>query len=106
MTRSVDVVIVGANAAAAMAATLDAIGRGLRVLVVIRLERLGLARRLRQAIRRAGRVAPRQLTVLTGVEVVCVDGVKAIEAVVVRHVRTGRLVAFNASAVVNTPGHA
>ncbi len=105
MTRSVDVVIVGGNAAAT-AATLDAIGRGLRVLVVIRLERLDLARRLRQTIRRAGRLAPRQLMVLTGAEVVCVDGVTAIEAVVVRHIRTGRLLAFNASAVLNTPGRA
>ncbi|MDP3720184.1 MAG: hypothetical protein Q8T13_20670 [Acidobacteriota bacterium] len=100
-----DIVIVGGNAAA-MAATLDAIRRGLRVLVVIRLERLGLARRLRQAIRRAGMVAPRQLTVLTGAEVVCVDGVHSIEAVVVRHVRTGRLMAFNASAVAGAPGRA
>jgi len=105
MTRSVDVVIVGGSAAV-MAATIDAIGRGLRVLVVIRPERLGLARRLRQAVRRAGMLAPRQLTVLTGAEVVCVDGGRSIEAVLVRHVRTGRLMAFNASAVACTPEHA
>lgn len=99
MTKSVDVVIVGGNAAA-MAATIDAIGRGLRVLVVIRAKRLGLAQRLRRAIRAAGIPAPRQLTIVTGAEVVCVDGVPHVEAVVVRHVRTGRLMAFNASALL------
>ncbi|MDP2319848.1 MAG: hypothetical protein Q8O42_10995 [Acidobacteriota bacterium] len=99
MTRSVDLVIVGGNAAA-RAASIDAIGRGRRVLVVMRLERPSLARRLRQAIRRAGVPAPHQLTVVTGAEVVCADGVQSIEAVVVRHVRTGRLMAFNASALL------
>lgn len=100
MTRSVDVVIVGNNAAA-RAATIDAISRGLRVLVVIRLERLTLARRLRQAIRHAGRLAPGQLTVLTGAEVVCVDGVKSIEAVVVRRTRTRRLLGINTPALLD-----
>jgi hypothetical protein len=98
MTKSVDVVIVGGNAAA-MAAASDAVGRGLRVLVVTRSMRRGLAGRLRRAIRAAGMLAPRQLTVVTGSEVVCVDGVPHVEAVVVRRVRTGRLVAFNASAI-------
>jgi hypothetical protein len=98
MTRTVDVVIVGGDAAAA-AATVDALSSGLRVLVVIRRKRSGFARRLREA---TGRVtsSPPHLTVLTGTEIACVDGVKSIEAVVVRQLRTGRLTGFNASALL------
>ena len=98
MTSTVDVVIVGGDAAA-VAATADALSSGLRVLVVIRPSRSGFARQLRQA---TGTVAslPPQVTVLTGAEVACVDGVKTIEAVVVRQLRTGRLFGFNASALL------
>ena len=39
----------------------------------------------------------RQLTVMTNAEVVCVDGIDSVEAVVIRHRRTGRLRAVNAS---------
>ena len=39
-----------------------------------------------------------QLRVIAGAEVVCVDGVDAVEAVVVHHAPTGRLSAVNASA--------
>lgn len=35
---------------------------------------------------------------LTDAEVVCVDGVAGVEVVVIRHARTGRLCAVNASA--------
>ena len=35
---------------------------------------------------------------MTNAEVVCVDGVDGVEAVVIRHSRTGRLSAVNASA--------
>ena len=38
---------------------------------------------------------------MTSAEVVCVDGVDAVEAVVVRHAPTGRLSAVNASAFVS-----
>jgi hypothetical protein len=96
MTRTVDVVIAGGDAAA-IAATIDALSRGLRVLVVIRARRSAFARHLRQAIGTA--LSPR-VTVLTGAEVACVDGVKTIEAVVVRHLGTGRLFGFNASALL------
>lgn len=98
MTRSVDVVVVGGDAAA-VAATIEAVSSGLRVLVVIRPRRSGFARRLRQAM---GTVtsSPPHVTVLTGAEVACVDGVKTIEAVVVRQLRTGRLTGVNASALL------
>ena len=42
-----------------------------------------------------------QLRVMTGAEVVCVDGVDGVEAVVVRHAPTGRLSAVNASAFLS-----
>jgi hypothetical protein len=38
---------------------------------------------------------------MTGAEVVCVDGVNTVKAVVLRHARTGRLSAVNASAFVS-----
>lgn len=98
MTRTVDVVIVGATAAA-LTATVDALGRGLRVLVVIRPRRSGFGRQLRHAIGTPGLLSP-PITVLTGAEVACVDGVKSVEAVVVRHLRTQRLFGFNASALI------
>jgi hypothetical protein len=106
MTQTVDVVIVGGDGAA-VAATVDALRRGLRVLVVIGARHSGVARRLRQAIETATVVvSPQQLIVLSGAEVACVDGVKSIEAVVVRHLRTRRLVGFNASAIREFGPHA
>jgi len=98
MTRTVDLVIVGGGPAA-IAATIDALSSGLRVLVVIRARRSGFARHLRQASGSALLMSP-QVTVLSGAEVACVDGVNTIEAVVVRRLRTGRLLAFNASALL------
>ena len=98
MINTVDLVIMGGEPAATVAAV-DAVGRGLRVLVVIRECGSLFPRRLRRAIGTA-RLSSHLLTVLTGAEVVCVDGVPSVEAVVVRQLRTGRLVAFNAAAVV------
>lgn len=99
MTRTVDLVVVGSHRSARDAA-LDAAQRGLRVLVVIRATRGRSGARLRDALRKAGHGLRRRVSVMTGAEVVCVDGVRSVEAVVVRRVRTGRLVAFNASAIV------
>ncbi|MGE0865329.1 MAG: hypothetical protein AB7P34_15655 [Vicinamibacterales bacterium] len=99
MTRSVDLVVVGGTAAA-IAATIDAVGRGLRVLVVIRRQHPGLAQHLRQAVGAVRTPAPGQLTILAGTEVVCVDGVPDVEAVVVRRLRTRRLIGVNAAAVL------
>jgi hypothetical protein len=49
-------------------------------------------------VRRLGRDAKERLSVMTHAEVVCVDGVGGVEAVVVRYFRTGRLCAVNTSA--------
>lgn len=96
MTRTVDIVIVGGNAAA-VAATIDAVRRGLRVLVVVRRSEPHLTRRFRQAVQRAAALSPRQLTILAGASVACVDGVNTVEAVIVKRLRTHRLIGFNAS---------
>jgi len=100
MTRTVDIVIVGANAAA-FAATADAASRGLRVLLVMRPRLASLSREFRQSLRTIGVSSRRQVSVISGAELACVDGVNAIEAIVVRHVRTGRLVGVNASALLD-----
>ena len=93
--NTVDVVIVGADQAA-IAAITDAASRGLRVLVVIRSRRGELVRCLRQSLRLAA--SPQSaVKIVTGAEVACVDGVNAVEAVVVRDLRTGRLRGFNAA---------
>lgn len=105
MTRTVDVVIVGAGAAA-VAEAIDAARRGLKVLVVIRSGRGNLARRLRQRFRRALELRQRRVSVLTGAEVACADGVHSIEAVVVRYIRSRRLVGFNASTLLSFGGDA
>ena len=99
MTRTVDLVIVGSDANA-LAAMIDAVGRGLHVLMVIRAKRPGLTRQLRRRLSNAGGLSPRQLTVMTGAEVACVDGVNTVEAVIVRRLGSRRLVAFNASGLV------
>lgn len=97
MTNTVDVVIAGAGPAA-IAAIIDAAGQGLRVLVVMRSRRAELVRGLRRALRAAA--LPRwAVTIVSGAEIACVDGVNAIEAVVVRDLRTGRLRGFNAAAL-------
>ena len=49
-------------------------------------------------------VDARRLTVITNSEVVCADGVDGVEAVVIRHVRTGRLCAVNTSAFLSCDG--
>ena len=78
-------------------AAIDAVRQGQRVLVVIRTRRSGFGRHVRRAIGTAMVLSPAQITVLTGA---CVDGVKSIEAVVVRQLRTRRLIGFNASALL------
>ncbi len=99
MTRTVDLVVVGAHPAA-LAATLEAARGGWRVLVVIRSRRPPRVACLRRSVRAAGIDERRQLSVLTGADVVCADGIQAVEAVVIRRIRTGALIAVNASAIV------
>lgn len=92
MIRTVDLVIAGGGDAALTAAG-DALRRGLRVLIVLDGE-VDEARRVRRIL------GSRQLAVIAHSEIVCVDGVNAIEAVVIRNKRTRRLWAVNASSVV------
>ena len=75
--RTVDLVVTG-DESAAVAAAVDAVRRGQRVLVVLR----SGGPRLVPRLRRLCRAAKSQLTVMTNAEVVCVDGVGGVEAVV------------------------
>ena len=99
MTPTVDLVVVGA-AEAGIAATIDALRAGKRVLVVMRHAHADATRRVRQSLRHAGAWPPDHITVVTGAEVACVDGVNGIEAVVIRDIRTGRLTGINATALL------
>ena len=95
-TSSVDLVVTG-DETAAVAAALDAVRRGQRVLVVLRSDDARVVPRLR----RLCGAAKNQLTVITNAGVVCVDGVDGVEAVVVRYTRTGRLCAVNTPAFLS-----
>ena len=95
-TSSVDLVVTGDETAAA-AAALDAVRRGRRVLVVLR----SAGARVVPRLRRLSRAATHQPTVMTNAEVVCVDGVNGVEAVVMRYNRTGRLRGVNTSAFLS-----
>jgi thioredoxin reductase len=97
--RTVDLIVTGHDTAA-IAAAVDAVRRGRRVLVVLRSGGARTAQRFRRRLCRAANAANR-LTVMTNAEVVCVDGVDGVEAVIIRHVRTGRLYAVNASAFLS-----
>ncbi len=102
MTRTVDLVISG-DGRAARAAAADVLRRGGRVLIVLRSGNARQAQRLQRCLTKAAGADPGQVRVMVSSEVVCVDGVDAVEAVVVRHVRTGSLSAVNASAFVSLP---
>lgn len=99
MIRTVDVVIAG-SAGFVFAPAVSALERGGRVLVVVRGDNTAEVRRLGQRLRKAAGARRPQLFVMTNAEVVCVDGVGGVEAVVIRYVRTGRLCAVNASALL------
>ena len=100
MIRTVDLVIAG-DGSAARAAAVDALQRGRRVLIVLGSGDPRVGRRLRRRLRKTAGADAGRLRVVTGGEVVCVDGVDAVEAVVLRHARTGRLSAVNASGFVS-----
>ena len=100
MIATVDLVIAG-DGSAVRAAAARALQRGQRVLVVLRSVDARAARRLRRTLRKTLRAGCVQLRVITSAEVVCVDGVEGVEAVVVRHVPTGHLSAVNASAFLS-----
>jgi thioredoxin reductase len=99
VSRTVDLVIAG-EGSAARALAVDASRQGRRVLVVMRCGDARLRRRFRNALGKARDAGRGQITLMTNAEVVCVDGVERVEAVIIRHLRTGRLFAVNASAFV------
>ena len=98
-TSTVDLVVTG-DGRDAVPAAVDAVRRGQRVLVVLRSDGARVVPRLR----RLCRAAKGQLTVMTNAEVVCVDGVGGVEAVVVRYTRTGRICAVNTSVFLSCDG--
>jgi thioredoxin reductase len=102
MIGTVDLVIAG-DASAARAAATRALQHGRRVLVVLRSADARAARRLRRSLVETADADGRQLKIMTSAEVVCVDGVGGVEAIVVRHAPTGRLSAVNASAFASFP---
>jgi thioredoxin reductase len=98
-SSTVDLVVTG-DQRAAVTAAVDAVRRSERVLVV-----LGSGDpRVVPRLRRLCRAVKSQLTVMTNAEVVCVDGVNSVEAVVVRYTRTGRLCAVNTPAFLLCDG--
>lgn len=100
--RTVDLVIVGEPRAVRVAAA-DALRRGQRVLVILPSADTRVARRLRRGLGQAKSGNTSQLRIITRAEVVCADGVGAVEAVVLRQVRTGRLWAVNATEFLSFP---
>jgi thioredoxin reductase len=98
VSKTVDVVIVAGDSSA-ISVAIDAARRGVRVLVVIRSPRGPLMQRLRRTLRAAGTRVRRGVTIFTNAEVVCVDGLDRVEAVIIRRIGTGRLIGVNASAI-------
>lgn len=98
-----DLVVVAGDSSAIPSA-IDAARRGRRVLVVIGSARVPWARRFHRELRAAGTRVRRSVIVFTNTEVVCVDGLHRVEAVVVRRRGTGRLIGVNASAVQHVGG--
>jgi len=99
MTRTVDLVIVGMTTAG-RAAAVDAARRGQCVLVATDSRDGPSFRALRRSLRVAGEGSQERVSVLTGVEVVWIDGTSAVEVVLLRQVATGRLLGINTSAVL------
>jgi thioredoxin reductase len=89
MNRTFDVVIAGGGHRA-VAAARRAARNGSRVLMVCRQSSAAVERLI-------GHVKARTVEVMGDAEVVCVDGVGAPEAVVVRESKTGRLIGVNTS---------
>lgn len=99
MSRTVDLVIAGGGTGALSAAA-AALERGWRVLVLLPPRGSRQRRRFRRRLGTSVDVRPGRLVVMADVEVVCVDGIDAVEAVVIRHARTGRVTAVNASVFI------
>lgn len=103
MTRTVDLVVSG-EGRAALEAAVQAVNRDRSVLVVLRSGGTRAAQHFRRRLCQAANADDSRLTVMANAEVVCVDGIDCVEAVVVRHSRTGRLYAVNASEFLSCHG--
>ena len=99
MSLTVDLVVTG-NTKAVLDAAVGAVRGGQCVLVVLSAD-TRTAQRFRRDVRRAANTRDRQLMVMANAEVVCVEAIDRVEAVVIRYARTGRLSAVNASAFVS-----
>ena len=98
MTITVDLVVAGADDEAIQ--TIVAAARsGRKVLVVIGSPHPAVGRRLRRALRTSHPDVRRHVSVMSGAQIVCSDGVAGIEAIVIRRIKTGRLIGVNASAI-------
>ena len=73
-----------------------------RVLVVGESKDARYCRRLRRTLNAAGDGSRTLVSLLPGFEVVSVDGIGAVEVVLVRNVKTGRLVGINTGAMLFT----
>ena len=100
MSRSVDIVIVGATAEAIDSAAAAA-SRGQRVLMVVRSRGTGLRRRLRQSLGDGRAAAASRVSIVTQAQVECVAGVGGVEAVLIRCGANNRRVDVNASALLD-----
>jgi hypothetical protein len=100
MPRTVDLVVTGDDTDA-LGAAFDATQRGLRVLLVLCSGDRKAVQSCRRNLRQPANCHGGQLTVVANAEVVCVDGVDGVEAVVIRRSPTGRLYAVNASAFLS-----
>lgn len=101
MTLNTDLVIVGMTAAAVAAATYAA-RRGQRVFVVDESRDASYLRDFRRALDAAGHDCRGRISVAAGFQVLSVDGISAIEVVLIRHAKTGRLLGINTSAALMT----
>lgn len=98
MSKTVDLVVAGGGTAA-ISAAIEAARKGSQVLLVTGPTDRTSVRRIRRLIRSGALRIQQRITVMPGTELVCVDGVGGTEAVVVRHVGSGRLTAFNTRGV-------
>ena len=99
-SRTVDLVVAG-DGRDALGSAFEAVQRGQCVLLVLRSGDVQAVRSHRRRLRARANCDGGQLTVVTHAEVVCVDGVAGVEAVVIRHSPTGHLYAVNASAFLS-----
>jgi hypothetical protein len=88
--------------AAGRAAAIDAARRCQRVLIADGAHAKPDCLALRRSLKTADCDCSECVSVLTGVEVVWIEGASAVEVVLLREIKTGRLIGINTSAVLLT----